>query len=68
MASTKGTTYVPNIIQGVELGRKSAMDTEELLVHDGREGKGAERVHTGIIQAFGILSLACTRQRSEGSQ
>ena len=42
------------------------MNAEELLVHDGSEGKGTERVHAGIIQAFGVLSLTCTRQRSEG--
>jgi hypothetical protein len=42
------------------------MDTEELFVHDGSEGKRAERIHAGIIQAFGVLSLTCTRQRSEG--
>ena len=55
--SIMGTTYIPNVIESVEFGRKPPMDAEELLVHDGSEGKGAERVHTGIIQAFGVLSL-----------
>ena len=44
------------------------MDAEEMLVQDGSEGKRAERVHTGIIQSFGVLSLTYTRQQSEGSQ
>jgi hypothetical protein len=44
------------------------MDAEELLVHDGSERKRTERVHEGIIQAFGVLSLTCTRQRSESLQ
>jgi len=48
---------IPNVIESVEFGRKPPMDPEELLVHDGSEGKGAERVHTGITQAFGVLSL-----------
>ena len=52
-----GSTYVPNVVQGVELWRKSSMDTEELLVHDGSEGECAERIHAGVIQTLGILTL-----------
>jgi hypothetical protein len=44
------------------------MDAEELLIHEGSEGKCTEGVHKGIVQAFGVLSLTCTRQRSGGSQ
>ncbi len=67
LASSMRTTYALNIIQRVEFWRKPTMDAEELLVHDRSEGQCAERVHAGIIQAFGILSLTCTRHRSEGS-
>ena len=51
------TTYVPNVVQGVKLGGKSSMDAEELLVHDGSEGKCAERIHAGIVHTLGILAL-----------
>jgi hypothetical protein len=54
------TTYVANVVQGVELGGKSSMDAEELLVHDGSEGKCAERIHAGIIHTLGILALTYT--------
>jgi hypothetical protein len=64
--STIETTYVPNIIQGVELGRESSMDAEELLVHYGSEWERAERVHAGVIQAFGILTLTYTGQPIRG--
>jgi hypothetical protein len=32
-------TYVANIVKGVKFGGEAAMDTEELLVHDGGEGQ-----------------------------
>ena len=38
------------------------MDTEELLVHHGRQGQVAERIHTGVIDDFAVLVLACKRQ------
>jgi hypothetical protein len=60
------TTYVPNVVQGVELGGKSSMDAEELFVHDGSEGKCAERIHAGVIHTLGILALAYTRQSIKG--
>jgi hypothetical protein len=59
-ANTMETTYVANVVQGVELGGKSSMDAEELLVHDGSEGKCAERIHAGIIHTLGILALTYT--------
>jgi hypothetical protein len=63
---TMGTTYVPNVIQGVQLGRKSSMDAEKLLIHDGGKGKCTERVHAGVVQALGVLTLTCRQERSEG--
>jgi hypothetical protein len=67
IASTVRATYIPNIFQSVEFWRKPTMDAEELLVHDRSEGQCTERVHAGIIQAFGVLPFTYTRQRSEGS-
>ena len=49
------TTYVPNVVQGIELGGNSPVDAEELLVHNGSEGECAKRFHTGLIYALGIL-------------
>lgn len=35
------------------------MDAEELLVHDGSEGKCTERVHASVVYPLGVLSFAC---------
>lgn len=37
------------------------MDTEKLLVHNGSQRKGAERLHARIVDALGVLALACVR-------
>lgn len=58
-AVTVGTTYAPNVIQSIKLGRQPAMNTEKLLVHDGSEGERAERVHAGLVQALRIFTLTC---------
>jgi hypothetical protein len=61
-----GTTYAPDVIQSIKLGRQPAMNTEKLLVHDGSEGERAERVHAGLVQALRIFTLTCMRRRSGG--
>ena len=42
----------------MQLGRKAAVDAEELLVHDGRQREGTERVHTCFVDALSVLPLA----------
>jgi hypothetical protein len=54
-----GVTYCPDVIEGVELGRKTAMNTQELLPQDSCEGKRRECLHACIIYALRILVLAC---------
>jgi hypothetical protein len=61
----KGTNGA-KVIEGVELGRETAVDAEELLVHDRSEGEGAERVHAGVVDLFGVFVLACFRQKGRG--
>ena len=39
------------------------MDAEELLVHDRGQGQRAERGHACIIDALGVLALACEQIR-----
>jgi hypothetical protein len=45
-------THSAEIIKGVELGRQSAVYTEELLVHHSGEREGAEGVHACIVYTF----------------
>ncbi len=54
-------TYGTDVIKGVELGRETAVDTEKLLVHDGGQREGAERLHARIVDALRVLALACKR-------
>jgi len=42
----------------MQLGAEATMDTEELFVHDGSQGQGAERIHTRIIDPFRVFMLA----------
>jgi hypothetical protein len=63
IAPSTGMTYVANVIQGVEFGRQPTMNAEKLLVHDGSKGECAERVHAGLVQAFGVLTLTCMRRK-----
>lgn len=46
------------VIEGLELWRETTVNAEELLVHDGSEGKRAERLHAEVIDLFRILVLA----------
>lgn len=63
----KGTNGA-KVIEGVELGRETAMNAEELLVHNRGEGEGAERVHAGVVDFFRVLVLAYFRQKGRGSR
>ena len=50
-------TYALEIVQGVELWRQSSVNAEELLVHDGCQWQGTERLHTGLIHILRVLVL-----------
>jgi hypothetical protein len=50
--------YIADIIKGIEFWGKSAVDTEELLIQDGRQRQGAERLHTCIVDPFGVFVFA----------
>ena len=47
----------------MELWREATVNTEELLVHDGGEGKCTERLHAGIVDTLGVLALAYLSSR-----
>lgn len=51
-------TYALQVVQSVELRTQATMYTQELLVHDSRQGQGAERVHACFIHGFRVLVLA----------
>jgi hypothetical protein len=46
----------------VELGRETAVNTQELLVHDSGEGEVAEGVHAGVVDCFGVFVLAWAKR------
>jgi len=52
------STYSTKIIKGMEFGGKSAVDTEELFVHDSCKRQRAEGFHAGIVDALRVLVLA----------
>jgi hypothetical protein len=45
-------TYTSQVVEGMQLRAQSTVDTQELLVHDGSQGKTAERLHTGFVDGF----------------
>jgi hypothetical protein len=47
--------YSTKVIESMQFGRKTTVDTQELLVHDGGEGEVAERVHAGVVDRLGVL-------------
>ena len=51
-------THVADIVERMELGRQAAVNAEELLVHNGSKGKGAEGLHAGIVDALRVLAFA----------
>lgn len=51
-------THVSDVVHGKKLGGKSAMDAQELFVHDGGERKGAEGFHACIVYSFRVFVLA----------
>ena len=47
--------YISQVIQGLEFRRNTAMDTQELLIHNGTEGEGTERLEGSLVDILGIL-------------
>jgi DNA recombination-dependent growth factor C len=42
----------------VQLRAQSTVNTQKLLIHNGGQGKGAERVHASLVDGLGVLVLA----------
>jgi hypothetical protein len=45
-------TYALQVLESVKLRAQSSVYTQELLVHDGGEGKCAEGVHAGFVDGL----------------
>jgi hypothetical protein len=58
LATVFAPTYALQVVQSVELGAQTAVYAQELLVHNGRQGQCAERVHACLINGFRVLVLA----------
>ena len=43
----------------MDLWAESAVDAEELLVHQRGEGEAVEGVHARVVHALRVLDLAC---------
>ena len=54
---TKGA-YLLQVIQGVQLRAETAVNAEELLVHNGSQGQAAERLHASVVDRLRILVSA----------
>ena len=59
----KGQTHVSEIIKGMQLRAQTAVDAEELLVHNSRQREAAERLNTGVIYGLRVLVLAFKLER-----
>lgn len=53
-----GSAHISNVVECVELRAQTAVDTQELLVHDCSQRQGAERLHAGLVHDLGVLVLA----------
>ena len=51
-------TYALEILECVQLGTETTVNTQELLVHNSSEGKSAERLHAGLVHGLGVFVLA----------
>ena len=57
--------HVLDVLQTEDLGGETTVDTEELLVHDGRQWEAVKRVHTRIIHSLRVLDLTCKTNRTQ---
>jgi hypothetical protein len=46
------SSYLSNVVQVVNFWRKTSMDTEELLVHEGSKWQAVECFHACLIYTF----------------
>ena len=52
-------SHLPDIIQAVELWTETSVNTQELFVHQRRQGKTIESIHAGFVDVLGVFDLAC---------
>jgi len=52
-----GSSDASNLIHGVQLRRKTAVNTEHLFVNDSCDGKAVEAVSEGLPQLYAVSSL-----------
>lgn len=55
--------YRLDVVECENLGRQTAVNTEELLVEEGGEGQAVERFHAGVVNTFRILDDAFNREK-----
>lgn len=58
MSLSTGLSYTSQVVERVQLGTQTTVDTQELLVHNSSQGKAAEGLHAGFVHGLGILVLA----------
>lgn len=49
--------YLSHVVERMDLGGETAVDAEELLVHQGGQWKAVERLHAGVVDALRILDF-----------
>ena len=52
-----------DVVERVHFGRQTAVNAQELLVHERRQGEAVERVHAGVVNAFGVLDATLLLER-----
>ena len=50
-------TYIFEVIQGIQFWTEAAVYAEKLLVHDGSQRQGAERIHTSFVNFLRVFVL-----------
>lgn len=51
-------THFAQVVESMQLGTKTSMDAQKLLIHDSSKGEAAEGIHAGVVDGLGILVLA----------
>lgn len=52
------TVDTSEVVKSLQLRAQTAVDTQELFIHDGGQGKGAETVHTSFVHTLGVFVFA----------
>ena len=55
--------YLSHVVERMDLWGETAVDAEELLVHQGGQRKAIKRLHASVIDTLRILDFACEKMR-----